>query len=351
MNDKIAKRLTDYSFFEKKALKHYLEELNEHDNVSEEELVKNFKAFEHKLDILDPLDFLPDIQPDQKIPQSHIRDFSMQKHGRFIKIRKHQQEYIEMFYTYSGTCTRIINNKEIVLETGDLVILDTNSYHEAKPAGFNDIVINMNMNTNYFDSLFFKQLDSIEESSFISSFFLNVIYQKQKFDGYLLFKTNKNPKIKLLIEAMLEEFYEEKLAFKTMMDKYLTLLFIELIRIYSDSTEEENSFLSAQRISEIFKYINLNLETVSLNSMSQHFGYHPNYFSKYVKKLTNKKFSDLILEEKLKRSAILLSQTNNSVEKICQILNITNTSYFYKKFKDYYGSTPKQYRKLAATTL
>ena len=54
--------------------------------------------------------------------------------------------------------------------------------------------------------------------------------------------------------------------------------------------------------------------------------------------------SGLLREKRLGRAAELLAGTALPVEDIIGAVGYDNTSYFYRKFREHYGVSPKQYR-------
>ena len=55
----------------------------------------------------------------------------MIKETRFTVIPKHHHVDMELNYIYSGSCTFVINGREITLKKGDLCILDSDVWHSA----------------------------------------------------------------------------------------------------------------------------------------------------------------------------------------------------------------------------
>ena len=45
----------------------------------------------------------------------------------------------------------------------------------------------------------------------------------------------------------------------------------------------------------------------------------------------------------MERAVLLLKNTTLSVEEITVMLGYSNTSNFYKAFREYYGTTPREY--------
>lgn len=55
----------------------------------------------------------------------------MIKETRFTVIPKHHHVDMELNYIYSGSCTFVINGREVTLKKGDLCILDSDVWHSA----------------------------------------------------------------------------------------------------------------------------------------------------------------------------------------------------------------------------
>ena len=51
------------------------------------------------------------------------------------------------------------------------------------------------------------------------------------------------------------------------------------------------------------------------------------------------------MEKRMDRAAILIKGTDLSVEEISSMVGYSNTSNFYKAFREYYGVTPRDYAK------
>ena len=85
------------------------------------------------------------------------------------------------------------------------------------------------------------------------------------------------------------------------------------------------------------------LEDVSLSSIGQHFSYHPTYVSNLLKNETGNTFSEILLRLRMKRAVMLMKGTTLSNEKIAAMLGYSNSSNFYKAFKEYYRTSPREY--------
>ncbi|EFW05829.1 hypothetical protein HMPREF9488_00796 [Coprobacillus cateniformis] len=271
-------------------------------------------------------------------------DISFKKHGRFNQINEHNHAYIEMSYVYSGTIHEIINGKSIALSQGDLIILDTNVRHTFEVAGYDDILINFMISPKYFHKHFFK---ADYDNNIVSNFIIHTLYETHKYNDYLLFHTTNHPHFHHLISYMIIEQMNADLYSLQNINHYLMIIFNELIRIYDTqekSLAEVERSQKTYRFLEMKDYIEKNYENLDLETAAQHFHFHPNYFSQYIKQVTGDNFKSLIIKERIKKASHLLLQTDLTIESICYESGFTNMNTFYKKFKDIYQLTPKKYR-------
>lgn len=102
--------------------------------------------------------------------------------------------------------------------------------------------------------------------------------------------------------------------------------------------------LRNQRRAQI-QYINSHPEATTLKDVAAHFSYHPNYISSLLHKETGKTFSEIVLEKRMDRAVILLRGTTLSIEEISAMLGYSNTSNFYKAFREYFGKSPREFVK------
>ena len=85
------------------------------------------------------------------------------------------------------------------------------------------------------------------------------------------------------------------------------------------------------------------LESITLKEIANHFSYHPNYISSLLQKKLGKTFSKILLEKRMDKAVILLKGTTLSIEEIAIMTGYSNTSNFYKAFREYFGKTPREF--------
>lgn len=267
----------------------------------------------------------------------------LNQESRFTPIPKHIHSVIELNYIYKGKMTQIINGKEVTLHEGDVCILDLNTTHEILPLSENDIVITIDMRKKYFTASFLTRLST---QGLVSRFLVDALLESQNKQQYLIFYSHPDINIQPVIQQLLCEYYDSKICSDEVMDAYMIILFSQLLRMYqkqphSDSSDSEDN----EMLLLILRYMESNYQTVTLNSVAELFGFHPNYLSAYIKKHTGKSFKELIITQRMLQAGFFLKNTNTPITEIAREVGYENQGFFYKKFQEYYHMSPVEYRR------
>ena len=102
----------------------------------------------------------------------------------------------------------------------------------------------------------------------------------------------------------------------------------------------------AKCIVQIVKeYIEENISTdLSLNFVAQKVHMSSSYLSKVFKDETGVNFNNYVTNTRMEKAADMLLNSDMSVEGIASELGYNTPHYFIKKFRQQYGTTPKNYR-------
>lgn len=87
-------------------------------------------------------------------------------------------------------------------------------------------------------------------------------------------------------------------------------------------------------------------EPLTLNSVSAYIGLNPTYFSSVFKRETEENFLDYLTNVRIEAAKEFLSDNKLSISEIAENIGYSDLKYFYKKFKNISGLSPKEYRKL-----
>ena len=67
--------------------------------------------------------------------------------------------------------------------------------------------------------------------------------------------------------------------------------------------------------------------------------------STLLRKEIGKSFSEILLEQRMERAVILMRGTSLPINEIALLLGYSNSSNFYKAFREYYDCSPRDYIK------
>ena len=85
-------------------------------------------------------------------------------------------------------------------------------------------------------------------------------------------------------------------------------------------------------------------EMISVKTLADRSGYAEYYFSHKFKKEMGISVKEYILQEKIEQAKVMLTSTNESIQKISDSLAFGNRSYFYTCLQKQAGMSPSEYR-------
>jgi AraC-like DNA-binding protein len=274
-----------------------------------------------------------------------VPSFVMTMHGlpdRFDQERNyHNHLFFEMVYVYHGSFVNTTPTHDFVLEQGDLMLINPKALHCPYTRREDDYIFNFLLPIEeMLQHLSFFQSSCPLLYSFLLDYFYNIDY----YPDSLIFHTQDDLIIRRLMEALILEIINSDPPYR-FPAAYLALLFTSLSRFYQKSPEQDTLESFPTDIMKILSYLNQNFRSTSLKDVAQHFGYTPNYLSRYIKKKTGKNFSMLLIHSKLRSACSYLENSQMTLQEICEASGFYDVSSFCKIFKKQFGVTPSDYRK------
>lgn len=269
------------------------------------------------------------------------RLIEIRPHTRFAHFPKHRHNYVEMVYMCSGTTTHIINDTDrIVLKEGDLLFLNQNVSQEILPASEQDIAVNFIILPEFFD----RSISMIERENVLRNFLISSLSQNNSMSSYLHFQAKDILPIQNLIENMIWTLTQQKKGTNTINQTTMGLLFMNLSLFADNINQNDTNQYEQNLVFTVLKYIETHYKNGTLADVAADTKQPAYYVSRLLKKHTGSNFKELLQERKLQQAAYLLSQTPLSVEAIMDAIGYDNSSYFYRRFREKYGCSPKEYR-------
>ena len=221
--------------------------------------------------------------------------------------------------------------------------MNTNAMHQIKLNNIKqDIVFNLLVKKSIMDSFHFKIYSS---NDFVTNFFLKSIDKQRQEKNYILFSNNGETEQTDFFCKIIQEQFSKKI-YKTHKISYLfDCLMIELIRAYQNIVNQTHATPKQQEtFSDILEYMEQNSATITLESLSKKYGYHPQYLSKLIKQYSGSSFQSLLTDIRLQQACVLLRENKLSISSIIQKLGYSNRTWFHKLFQEKYHVTPGEYR-------
>jgi len=132
-----------------------------------------------------------------------------------------------------------------------------------------------------------------------------------------------------------------------------SLFLVSFFRIFKQIWESNSPLLSDQQerrnphqVERIMEWLDKKYkEPLRLENMSRDLHLSSHHLSHLFKNCTGSSISDYLTAKRMQQALLLLMSGDYSVARISEEVGINNCSHFIKLFKNYFGSTPHQYRK------
>lgn len=261
-------------------------------------------------------------------------------HTRFVHFPKHTHNYIEMIYMCKGSTTHILNGNEIVLEQGDLLFLNQNAVQEILPAGEDDIAVNFIVLPEFLDTAFSMMGD---EENQLRDFLVGALCGRDGETSWMYFHVADILPIQNLIENMVWTIFYDSSNKRSCTQITMGLLFLQLLN-YMDKMETGGTKYDSEITAAVLSYINGHYKNGTLSELSEQMGYDVYWLSREIRRRTGRTYKELLQEKRMQQAVYLLANSEIPVTDIIESIGYDNTSYFYRKFREKYGMSPKEYR-------
>lgn len=260
---------------------------------------------------------------------------------RYIRLYPHFHDFFELECTILGKCLHTVENKEIEMQAGDIVIVPPGVWHTVY-AYPNSITINIKVRTSTFEQTF---LNILQNDTVLSDYFSKVLHN-QNYKNSLTFHCGQDSFLFDQILYMYTQQQEGKAYANRMIESLLGTFFTYLIQNYTGQMAfSDREAATDLRMLKIEKYLRLHYRTATLASTAAHFYLSPPYLSAYIKKHAGLSFSQILRGIRMEHACLLLQNETRKVDDVCESVGYKDTTQFIRTFKKIYGLTPKQYQK------
>lgn len=250
-------------------------------------------------------------------------------------IPKHWHNHMEIIYILDGYLKVDINNSSFLVEKDELIVIGPRDIHSTTHKNNNTSILLqipyeiLENNISNYQNIHFECNPSMEDTK-------KNIYQND---------------IKILLRSFADIYQNHPLGYKLKINSLIfDLLFILVnqFSIYLPKMKIQKTDRYLERLSLITKYVKDNYkESISLETISSKAGLNPEYFSRFFKKYMGTTFLKYLNSIRLEHFYVDLNNSDYSISELIERSGFTNYKMFMKIYKDTYGCTPGETRKLA----
>ena len=275
------------------------------------------------------------ISGDKLLPPGKI--ITIRPHTRFIAFPEHSHDYVEMVYMCRGKTAHRVNNQEIVLRAGELLMLGQHARQSIEAAGESDIAVNFIVRPGFFSgTLPFLG----EEETPLRRFVVNCLTGENE-AGTLLFRVADVLPVQNLIENLLYTLLEDTPNRRGILQMTMGLLFAQLLN-HTETLQLDTQEQSA--VFSVLRYVEEHYRDGSLGEIAARLHYELPSLSRLIRQQTGRNYTELVQEKRLSQAAWLLRNTRRRVDEIANAVGYENLSYFHRLFAARFGQSPKKYR-------
>ena len=238
--------------------------------------------------------------------------------------QKHISDF-DVLYTLSGKHNFLINGREYVCDPGDVLLLAPNTILSVR---------------------------CDEPADQYYCHFTMKVQNEHELTG--VFEEHRLPQTCKGLAAVYRELFsreEQTEYFDTAAVRMIFKLFI--IELLRENPNCKISFGSASKqempadLFDILYYIQDHLtESLTVESIAERAGFHPSYFSRYFKRYMGITPVRYINEHKMDLAKHFVSTTDKPIKEIAALLGYPDQFMFSKKFRERFGVSPTEFRKI-----
>lgn len=254
----------------------------------------------------------------------------------------HSHDFTEIIYITGGSAAEYVNTEVYEVKRGDLIFINCGSTHRFHPHRefsyinicFNPETLGRNIITpeNAFAVL---QLTAFDE-----------IRRESGGEGMISFGAAERAEVEGLLSAMLREYTERGVSWRTALESYMNILIVRILRKLSAPAETGKKESGDTVWRELCDYIDSNIGgELTLSALAGRCFYNPSYFSRIFKEKFNMPLTEYINRKKTEYAIKLSEDSSLSVESIARAAGFSSKSSFYRIFLKVTGTSFADFRR------
>ncbi|WP_343208038.1 AraC family transcriptional regulator [Anaerolentibacter hominis] len=265
---------------------------------------------------------------------------AVRTHTRFVHFPRHNHNFVEVSYVCHGEITHVIEGEPVTIREGELLFLNQHITHEILEAGEKDVAINFMILPEFFDTA----LGMVGPENILADFLVNALREKNGVSQYLYFQVSENLQIQNLMENITYSLIYNQGNDSRVNQITMGLLFLYLLNETRNMKSGNSRPYENMIAMTALKYIREHYRDASLGQLCSMLGQTMPTLSRLISRETGYTFKELLQKQRMARAAEYLVETDLPVNHIVTAVGYENNSYFYRRFLECFGLTPKEYR-------
>ena len=251
-------------------------------------------------------------------------------------VPEHRHASVELLYMCQGGSRHRIDGAPLTLRAGELLLLNQSVRHQVE-AGEECLGVRFLLLPPFFP----YAREMAGKSNALAEFLLDGLRKSSGGIGCLHFQTAGCPSVQNLVENLLWNLaFPHQGGSRTALAT-MGLLLLQLMEELPTLNEPGNSGLVLAALREVEE----NYRDADLTRLAGQLHVSLPYLSHTIHSSTGRTFKELLLEKRLEQARVLLEETGLPIDGVIDAVGYDNTSYFYRKFRTRYGTSPKDWRK------
>lgn len=252
----------------------------------------------------------------------------------------HSHDCYEMVIISEHKGKHIINNDTYDVSRGDVFVFNEKAVHGF--VGANELsMYNIAFNKSVFDE---HHLDINNIPGYHALFTVETsCEQSDLYKSYIHLNVNTIDRVFDILEQMKREYNTKEEGYETM----ILSLFFELSIILSREYDKKRPNAGRMhKLAMAIAHIENNLSTVCVSDIVIHTGYTQRHINRLFKEMFNSTPTEYITRKRLEKSRHHLLNSEATVTETANAFGFSDSNYFIKKFKQHYGITPGQFKRM-----
>lgn len=255
-------------------------------------------------------------------------------------IHRYRMDVSTILYVAKGTVTIRSGEKIIAMKPGNVLLLTEGCKYEISKPSSDAVIAKLKFKPGfryrkYFNDFSYKGKGEIKV--------IKQIIDSLNNEHVLWLKNSQLTRAAQVMQHIIGGYLNNDLFAKALIQAELTVMLIISIRTQRIATPSNLDKTKFDK-KTLDNYIDTHFADVSLTKAAKYFGFNPNYFSNMVKAKTGKSFVDHVDERRMQEARMLLAQPDISLKEVIGRVGYSSKSFFYKKFNQYYHTTPAAMR-------